>query len=582
MKATLQALLLCLALAARLGAQDVQATVVSVSGKTQFSDASGPMRPLKMGAALAPGTRIVTDARGLAILLLADGSKLSLGPNTDVTLSEMTQEGEAFGGVFKLLKGLIRASVRKLAQGSKFEVESTHGVAAVKGTEFECEAGDEGMEVRCLEGLVWLSNLKREQAVEIRERMKAGCAHDAPGKPVEMKKEELENFGRWAASALPKNTRRDAEHAAFWASLRPDQKLQAVGALREALGESWDEITSLKAEERQERWRERLRDADERKLAGDEAQIDFALRKSMLDLKGRRVRFSEFLLRPAADQVQFLNYSKRDDRTDLVSAVNTYNKNLPANLGEARDINQKVWFQVAAPEWWVTSSTIVFANSGNDSFAGASWYFDPVRVTGLCGCSHWELPVQKVELAMNLPDIAQPVVAGNLTGTLLERYDRFATLGVIPLAGTTSSIGTNSLATGQAASAALAQASDLRWNGGIGFVSAGNILNVAPTVRALSMDELGVGAGDLAQGERRTYSDGTFIDIRSSAIDENGRVQNLPDLLSQGLFNAYLNLSFRTYQEVNISSNKFTGLGDIDIVSQMMWWYTITKRSDTL
>lgn len=590
MKFAITLLIALLSLTAQtLRAEDLQATVISVSGNTQYYEGSGSGQALKAGTMLKSGTRIATDQKGLAILLLADGSKLSLGPNTDLTLSEMTKNGESFGNVFNLLRGLIRASVQKLTVGSKFEVTSTHGVAAVKGTEFECEAKDEGMEVRCSEGRVWLSDLRRLKTIEINREMKGSCGKDKVTEPKPMNKEEIRNFGTWANENLPKDTRRDAEDKRFWDSLRPDQKLEAINALRGALGDTWDEITTLKAEEREHRWRERLHGADERKLAGEDAQVDFALRKTMLDRQGRRVRFDEFLIRPSANQLQFLNYTKREDRTDLVNVVNTYNKNLPNSLGDARDINKKVWIQSAPPAWWVRSSTVVFANSGNDSVAGATWFFDPVYLQGVCGCSHWELPVQKIELGLNLPDIARPTLAGSLnigtTGILLERYERFDNLAAAnasPLLGTTSSLGSNSLASGPGAASLAALGSSLRWTGGIGFSAPGSLANVAPVVTGLSAASLGVGPGDLAAGERRTYADGTYLEFRTYAIDENGRVQNLPDLLDKGVFSAYLNLAFKTYQEISWTSNKFKGLGDIDIISQMMWWSTITKRADNL
>src|SRR4051812_27472610 len=111
MKFALKFLIIALSLLApHLRADQVEATVISVSGKTQYYDASGQGQALKAGTVLRSGTRIATDQRGLAILLLADGSKLSLGPNTDVTLSEMTKSNESYGNVFMLLKGLIRAS----------------------------------------------------------------------------------------------------------------------------------------------------------------------------------------------------------------------------------------------------------------------------------------------------------------------------------------------------------------------------------------------------------------------------------------------------------------------------------------
>ncbi len=592
MKTLLIILSLMLSGFASLRAEETRATVLQVSGKVRFVAPGGSATDLKAGSMLVQGTRLATGEAAVAVLMLADGSRLTVGPNTELTLSELTKSDSGFGNVFKLIKGFLRATVQKLATGSKFEVHGANAVAAVKGTEYEAEVKDDGLEVRVDEGKVWLSDLKRERVEEVAAGRAARFIRNAIEKSrdlssdeaAEMKqrREALENYLRgqagqgnlgaqailvaaWAKDSLPQHQ----HEYSLWDRLRPEQKVKLLLALRESMGDTWDDITLLKHEQRQAKWRDRLRSADERRLAAEEAHIDFMRGKSMLDRKGRRVRFDEFLMRDPAQphKMQFLNYSRREGRTDLINVVNTYNQALPRSLADARGMNQKVW--ISAPSYWVVQSMVAFAN-GDNNFAGETAFFDPVKPLLV---NIWELPIKSIELRLNMDNInllqMPNLAAGN--GTLLERYDR-------------ATDGTGNLVTAAANAISFSQAktSNLIWNGGIGFVGYLDPSNVAPVNQDLNSVALGGLAGDLAGGFKRTYADGTWIGMSTYAIDENGRVRNWAEFADRPLFDALLDLAFRSYQEIEITSSAFTGSGDIDVVSQMLWWYTITKRADTL
>ncbi len=557
---TLCLILSCLCLGAPLRAEGVQATVMSASGEAQVTDLGGQELPIKAGSLLYQGSRIRTQAGATVQLMLADGSKLHIGPNTDLTLTEMTKSGESFGNVFNLVKGLIKATVQKLTLGSKFELTTTHGVAAVKGTEYEAEADENGLDVRVKEGRVWLHDLKKELKEEIGEGHKGRSERGKLGKAVKMKREEWERFARWAEANVPR--RGDAlDGNRLWDRLRPDQKLKALRALRDYLGDAYDEIVGLREEERRARWKERVRNVDERKLAAEDARVDFAMGRSLFDRKLRRVRIDEFVLRPSANQVQVLNYTRREGRTDLVNIMHTFNKDLPYYLGEAKGLFNNVWWQAQAPEYWKTDVSVVFANSFDDSLSHVSKFYDPVQLF-----LRWELPVQTVQIYAQLTDLRAPT-----SGTILESWVRATVNGTGPnTTSTTGPIGGAGSPTGNnvlSGGAAVATTSNLKWDGTLNGTTSGVL---APIITFIDHAGLETHAGDLAYGIRHKLNGGAgaTLEFKNYIIDENGRVKNFADYQGASLFDALLDLRFRSFNEIVIGSSLFSN--DIDIVSKLL------------
>lgn len=620
---SLISLVIALAWPGQTLADDVQATLLKALGKGQIVLAGGAAGEFKAGTLLRAGSRVVTEENGLAVLMLEDGTQVSLGPNSDLGISEMSKTGTSRSTVFDLVKGLFRATVNKLTVGSRFEVNTPDAVAAVKGTDYEIRCDGHGTDVRVREGKVWLEDKKREKRLEVSARRSARADRaKGLGDERKLKKDELVRFMRWDRvrdyrdgetpgkddcryfddRELDRRERRAFDYwiksdakgkdvgvsEAEWERLRPEERINLVhGKVRDAVKSAFDQVTegdehtvlwemqNLRDEERQERWKEKLRSVDARNLANEEARVDLVLRKSMIDVKGRRVRFDEFIIRPAKDEVRFINYTRRDNRTDVMAAWNKYNTDLPTRLWEARGMNNRIWHQVASPIYWVTESHIVFGNDANDSLAGNTHFFNPVRISGLCGCTRWELPVKSTELVANIPDLRFPEVGGRV----LEHYDRyFYSGGVVG-----GPVGANPTASD-------IQNSDLAWTGGIGsdFLTLGPNQGTWPVSRLLSMDELSpspdhkLKAGDFADGFKRTYADGTWLALKTYAIDENGQVRNLfTELKDKPILDAYLNLAFKTYQELNLTSSLWADR-DIDVVSQMLWWSTITKTKDRL
>jgi hypothetical protein len=568
-------LILAMALGTALAAADVAATMLKAQGKGQVFQPGGAEADYKAGALLRPGSRIVTGESGLA-QLMDDGSRVSVGPNTDLTLAESKRDGGERSTVFQLVRGLFRATVQKLTVGSRFEVRTDNAVAAVKGTDFEVVVDDAGTEARVSEGTVWLENARGERAV-LRQRMAARAAKGGRLAPArQLSEQELRNFGDWARESVAPRSGAllpaDQAKRAAWARLRPDQKARVWGDLRDSLGDTWDDIVGLKAEERQERWRDRLRANDERGLAAEGARVDFALGKTALDRQGRRVRFDEFLVRPAADQIQFLNYTRRDERLDLISSINTYNRDLPRNLAEAPGLNQRVWLQghSAPPRFWIIDSALVAANSSGDSFSANNSFYDPYFRPVL---GYWELPVRDFEVYLNVPDLRSP-----RNGLLVERWVRQSGALPSPVGATGEPLAYQTTATvGKHVPGTTRNLTDI--NSNLAWGMNGNL----PDTALLTRDGLEAQPGDLAFGFQRRYADGSTLEFRNYVINENGEIVNLAGIDPDKLMEAFVNRGLiASLKQIEIRSNRFNEADGINVVSKLLFLHDLFKNRDEL
>ncbi|MEI6213540.1 MAG: FecR domain-containing protein [Desulfuromonadales bacterium] len=132
-------LLFVIMLLSPLSGMAAQVGVVSgIKGTVQIRlTAKGPLTPLKKGADVSEGQRIVTGADGWAELTLNDKSIFTLAHNTDFEVTSFLLSSEKREGNFSMTQGKLRASVVKLAgRQSDMTVKSGTVVAGVKGTEF--------------------------------------------------------------------------------------------------------------------------------------------------------------------------------------------------------------------------------------------------------------------------------------------------------------------------------------------------------------------------------------------------------------------------------------------------------------
>lgn len=115
---------------ARLGAVSGDVTVVAADGSP---DASG-----EAGMPLEEGDRVVVSEGGSAEVALDGGSLITVRENSDFKL-EKTARGDSS---FFLSVGSLLAKIQKLG-AQRLRVRTPTAVAAVRGTEFGVEAGEE-------------------------------------------------------------------------------------------------------------------------------------------------------------------------------------------------------------------------------------------------------------------------------------------------------------------------------------------------------------------------------------------------------------------------------------------------------
>lgn len=105
--------------------------------------AEGAAAPLAKGGEIRVGDRIETGADGRAVVVLGDSSVVMLQESTRIEVPRVPENAERTQKV-RAQGGKVWFAVKKVQQGSKFEVETDEAVAAVRGTEFLVEVGAEG------------------------------------------------------------------------------------------------------------------------------------------------------------------------------------------------------------------------------------------------------------------------------------------------------------------------------------------------------------------------------------------------------------------------------------------------------
>ncbi len=263
--------------------------------------------PARVGLELTSGDTIRTGAGARADIRMGDGSKMILGSSSRLTVQEV-----APSRVMGLDFGRVKAWVKKLKGGNKFEVKTPIAAASVRGTQFEIGYDEEGKTgfLDVTEGAVALLKDGREVLVPAGARME--FVPDSPlGEPV------------------PARSQGSLD--------------EREGIRREVgLGMSKEEVMSAAAEEM--------------RLA------EYQEGKTLIDVNGARVRLEEYIIRrpveiAAADRdkaFKLVVLNERDDRFDYFYYRGLFNATLPEDLSVAlKDINGKLGTD--APSYYLTA-----------------------------------------------------------------------------------------------------------------------------------------------------------------------------------------------------------------------------------
>jgi hypothetical protein len=170
-----------------------------------------------------------------------------------------------------------------------------------------------------------------------------------------------------------------------------DQDVKAIQNLLKA--DELDRQNNMRAALRQENLEDKTLGNKDLELALAEKNVDLHLGKVLTDMHGDRVRMEEYVLRPAGNQVEFLNLTMRDKRLDYITYTATFNGLVPANTNG-------LWhkdFGSTKPSIYLTDETEVFSNM-NDAVVLNTNYFNPT-LDGIT--QHYLLPIRQSSLTVD-------------------------------------------------------------------------------------------------------------------------------------------------------------------------------------
>lgn len=142
------------------------AEAVFVKGEVQ-RERAGSVAPLAPGATLQGGDRLRTGAQASASLRFADGSRLLIPPDSDVTLEQLLVLGRgAIPAVrLRLARGGADSHVAPNAQRVPlYDVRTPHVNLGVRGTEFRVQAEGDASRMQVLSGAVRADGLPADVA----------------------------------------------------------------------------------------------------------------------------------------------------------------------------------------------------------------------------------------------------------------------------------------------------------------------------------------------------------------------------------------------------------------------------------
>ena len=167
-------LIACLLLAATMPAGAAEIGKVSeLVGLADVSRRAAPPVELKTGDVIQRQDIIRTKQASKLVVLMKDGSRLTLGENSRLVISDYVSEVEP-AGLLELTRGRLRAFVSDVFGGRKdsFKVRTKTAVVGVQGTDFLVAAQVDSTFVGVFSGVVGVWNA--DPLIEGRETLRAG------------------------------------------------------------------------------------------------------------------------------------------------------------------------------------------------------------------------------------------------------------------------------------------------------------------------------------------------------------------------------------------------------------------------
>lgn len=124
-------------LAAPASAADPAGSIDGVTGTAYYRPKGSDKWAIALkGQALAVGDRVKTGSDGRASLLFSEGSKISIGNESELEVTEFLIKKKKRSAVYSLSAGKMRAAISKFSGSSDIKVKTPTSVSGVKGTEF--------------------------------------------------------------------------------------------------------------------------------------------------------------------------------------------------------------------------------------------------------------------------------------------------------------------------------------------------------------------------------------------------------------------------------------------------------------
>jgi hypothetical protein len=178
----------------------------TVKGRATYTTPDGTTKRLKANAELAPGTTIITGPGSFAYLSVNGlSSAVRLDAKTTVVIERMERTGPAREGTtetrLNLKVGSIFGQIKKVAGDSTFEIETPHGVAGIRGTDFAIDVapssdGKFSATFTCVTGQVIVAALV-DSFLQTKTIHEGECWTPGSGGPQMAPPERLQSYAQW-------------------------------------------------------------------------------------------------------------------------------------------------------------------------------------------------------------------------------------------------------------------------------------------------------------------------------------------------------------------------------------------------
>jgi hypothetical protein len=223
-----------------------------VSGNVRIKPAEGALQPLKTGVLIQGGETVLTGPKSSATLAMADGSKMTLSPQSRITFGALTSYGKTLmvdtevrleGG------GIASKAVAQVSPAGRYRVVTPVATAGIRGSEFRVSLDEQAgiMRGEVLAGELAVNNdlgeiavmpgfgtvARTGQVLEARPLLPAPTARDLPGTlrgtPLRFSWNPVEGAIAWRVQV--------AEDEAFERILLDDAFSEPVAEFSDALPE---------------------------------------------------------------------------------------------------------------------------------------------------------------------------------------------------------------------------------------------------------------------------------------------------------------------------------------------------------